>query len=85
MHESDIELKAIGILIRLRRQKENLSQDGLATEMGISRATMNRVELGKHSTSIITMLKILKKLNISMEDISSKIEQVKTVEEIQWQ
>lgn len=71
MIESDeIELiKSVGEKIRLRRLEINLSQETLSYDANIPRNQVGRIERGEISTSITTLYKICKALNIQIKDL----------------
>lgn len=71
MIESDeIELiKSVGDKIRMRRLEMNLSQETLSFDANIPRNQVGRIERGEISTSITTLYKICKALNVQIKDL----------------
>ncbi|HUG66923.1 MAG TPA: helix-turn-helix transcriptional regulator [Pirellulaceae bacterium] len=57
-------LKQVGEQIRLARLRRRLSTEQVAERAGISRPTLERLELGSHSSSIGTLLRILSVLGL---------------------
>lgn len=57
-------LKQVGEQIRLARLRRRLSAEQVAERAGISRPTLERLELGSHSSSVGTLLRILSVLGL---------------------
>ena len=55
--------------IKALRHENNLSQEKLAQMLGVSRQTINSLEVGRYNPSIILAFKISKIFNLSIEDI----------------
>jgi len=51
------------------RQKENISQDDLASILKVSRQTINSIETGKFDPSLKLVMKMTKHFNTSLEKI----------------
>ena len=51
------------------RQKENISQDDLASILKVSRQTINSIETGKFDPSLKLVMKMTKHFNVPMEQI----------------
>ncbi|MDA8607303.1 helix-turn-helix transcriptional regulator [Gammaproteobacteria bacterium] len=51
------------------RQKENISQDDLASILKVSRQTINSIETGKFDPSLKLVMKMTKHFNASLEQI----------------
>ena len=51
------------------RQKENISQDDLASILMVSRQTINSIETGKFDPSLKLVMKMTKHFNVPMEQI----------------
>ena len=51
------------------RQKENISQDDLASILKVSRQTINSIETGKFDPSLKLVMKMTKHFNVSLEQI----------------
>ena len=51
------------------RQKENISQDDLASILMVSRQTINSIETGKFDPSLKLVMKMTKHFNVSLEQI----------------
>lgn len=56
-------------MIKKYRQKNRLSQEELAEEIGISPRHLQRLERNEENTRVSTFKKIVKTLNIPDEDI----------------
>lgn len=53
------------------RQKKKITQEDLATEVGVSRQTIIAIEKGNYTPSVLLALKIAKYFNQNVEDIFS--------------
>ncbi len=53
------------------RLKNNLTQEDLADEVGVTRQTIIAIEKGNYSPSVLLALKIAKSLKARVEDIFS--------------
>ena len=51
------------------RQKENVSQDDLASILKVSRQTINSIETGKFDPSLKLVMKMTKYFNVPLEQI----------------
>jgi|TARA_B100001778_G_C18462089_1_gene571670 putative transcriptional regulator len=51
------------------RQKENISQDDLASILKVSRQTINSIETGKFDPSLKLVMKMTKHFNVALEQI----------------
>ncbi|MDA9633493.1 helix-turn-helix transcriptional regulator [Pseudomonadota bacterium] len=51
------------------RQKENVSQDDLASILKVSRQTINSIETGKFDPSLKLVMKMTKHFNVPLEQI----------------
>ena len=51
------------------RQKENISQDDLASVLKVSRQTINSIETGKFDPSLKLLMKMTKHFNVPLEQI----------------
>lgn len=70
IENDEIELvKSVGDKIRMRRLEINLSQETLSYDANIPRNQVGRIERGEISTSITTLHKICKALNINIKDL----------------
>lgn len=67
------DLQQIGINIRRIRVEKNISMAQLAYEIGTSEKHLSRIELGEVNSGIITYLKIVRVLNISLADLTYKV------------
>ena len=55
--------------IRVLRAEKRISQQELADEVGLSRQSVNSIELGKFNPSIVTAMKIASYFGVSVEDV----------------
>ncbi|MCD6178715.1 MAG: helix-turn-helix transcriptional regulator [Bacteroidales bacterium] len=55
--------------IKVERAKKNITQAQLAEMVGVSRQTINAIELGKYNLSTILALKIARIFETSVNDI----------------
>lgn len=51
------------------RKQHKLSQEELATAVGVTRQTITSVEVGKYTASLVLAYKIAKFFNLSIEDV----------------
>jgi putative transcriptional regulator len=51
------------------RQKENISQDDLASILKVSRQTINSIETGKFDPSLKLVMRMTKYFNVALEQI----------------
>lgn len=64
MHGADSTLLArLGQRLAQERVRQNLTQAGLATDAGVSRATVQRLEAGE-STQLLNLVRILRRLGL---------------------
>ena len=63
----------IGILIRLLRKQEKLTQEELAEKLGLSRMTIKNIESGQNAT-LETFFKILRHFDV-LDNFASLIEE----------
>ncbi|WP_052592914.1 helix-turn-helix transcriptional regulator [Aureispira sp. CCB-QB1] len=55
--------------LKVERAKKNITQAQLADMVGVSRQTVNAIELGKYNLSTILALKISRVFGISVNEI----------------
>ena len=55
--------------IKVERAKHNMTQADLAKEIGVSRQTINAMELNKYVPSTVLALKIAKLFKTTVEDV----------------
>lgn len=67
------DLQQIGINIRRIRTQKGISRAQLAYEIGSSEKHLSRIELGEVNSGIMTYLKIVRILSISLADLTYKI------------
>lgn len=67
------DLQQIGINIRRIRTEKGISRAQLAYEIGTSEKHLSRIELGEVNSGILTYLKIIRILNITLENLSYKV------------
>lgn len=84
---NSLNLKEIGIRIRLEREKFNLSREKLAEIIDLSPFYIGQIERGDRNMSIDTLVKISNTLNISVDYIlkgqTVYMEQIYTMEAMQ--
>jgi transcriptional regulator with XRE-family HTH domain len=59
--------KAIGLRIKQIRNKNKMTQERLSFKCSLSRSYIGDVELGKRNISVVTLLKIIKSLDIDLK------------------
>ena len=57
--------------LKVFRAKKDITQKGLATEMDVSRQTINAIETGKYDPSLELALKLAEYFETSVEEIFS--------------
>lgn len=62
-------LKTMGRKIQKLRKREKITQEEFAARLGISRTYMGYVEQGRESPSLKLLLKIARRLKVSIEDL----------------
>ena len=55
--------------LRVLRAEKEISQKDLADEVGLSRQTINSIELGKFNPSILTALKIADFFDVPVDEV----------------
>jgi putative transcriptional regulator len=55
--------------LKVERAKKNITQAELSEAIGVSRQTINAIELGKYNPSVILALKLAKYFNTSIHQI----------------
>jgi putative transcriptional regulator len=55
--------------LRVLRAKKNITQEELAEAIGVSRQTINAIELGKFNPSVLTALKLARFFETNVEEI----------------
>lgn len=55
--------------LKVLRAKQNLTQEALANELGVSRQTINAIEKGKYDPSLPLAFKISRLFAMPIEDI----------------
>ena len=68
-HAYDPVLIALGEAIRTARKKLGMSQEGLAAEAGLDRAYVSGIECGKHNVAVMSLTKLAKAMNISLQEL----------------
>ncbi len=64
----------LGITVRRRRHKLDLSQEDFADEAGIHRTYVSSIELGKVDVGVGVIYKLAKALNISLSKLIKEVE-----------
>lgn len=64
----------LGITIRRRRHKLNLSQEDFADEAGIHRTYVSSIELGKVDVGVGVIYKLAKALDIPLSKLIKEVE-----------
>jgi putative transcriptional regulator len=55
--------------LRVLRAKKDITQEDLAEAIGVSRQTINAIELGKFNPSVITALNLAKFFDTAVEEV----------------
>ena len=72
----------LGNFIREQRRKRLITQQGLASELGLSRATYAQVEVGKRELNVSEAIRLAEIFGMSLEDFLNEREQPSPVIEI---
>lgn len=67
----DINYKLLGKRIKEMRTKQNLTQENLAEQVGVSTVYISHIEIGSSKPSIETLVKICNVLNVSFDYLLS--------------
>lgn len=59
----------LGRNIRKKREQLNYSQEQLAQSVGISRASITNIEIGRQKTSLSSLYKIARSLSVSPQEL----------------
>ncbi len=59
-------------MVRQAREKQKITQEQLANELGISRLSINNYERGEQSPSLDTAVRIMLYLDISLDELSKQ-------------
>ena len=59
-------LREFAKLVKIRRAELGLNQEALAKRMGTSHSVISRLESGRHSFSVATMLKVARALDMKL-------------------
>ena len=71
MHTSQQHRRLLGEAIRARRKKDGFSQEKLAERADLSTVFISRVERGKESPSVDSLVKIARALRAHVSDLVS--------------
>lgn len=66
---TDETLKSLGRKVQKLRKEQNLTQEELAYQLGISRVYMGFIEQGRESPSLKLLMKISRKFGVKVEDL----------------
>lgn len=69
-HAGNPALVALGMAIRAERSKIGLSQEALAHDIGLDRSYMGGIERGEHNISVMNLLRICHRLEISLSRLA---------------
>ncbi|MET9149462.1 helix-turn-helix transcriptional regulator [Streptomyces sp. NPDC004042] len=61
--------RVVGSRIRAERNRRHMSQERLHLEAGISRDVLQRIESGRHNTTLFTLLRIARVLDVPLADL----------------
>ena len=63
---------ALGETLRSLRHRTGIAQEKIAREANMDRAHLSRLEGGRHSTTLETILKLLDALGVSLEEFAAE-------------
>jgi putative transcriptional regulator len=61
--------------IKIQRAIRNITQEELAAEIGVTRKTINTIETGKFTPSVILAIKLARFFNIPVETLFEVVEE----------
>lgn len=68
-------IKSLGLAIRVRRERQGLSQEQLAEKAGIDRSFVSRIERGLANPSFLLLVRISRALRIGVVDLVQATEE----------
>lgn len=81
---SYVSSEMLGDFIRKQRKKRLITQERLASELGLSRSTYVQIELGKRELKVSEARKLAEAFDMSLGDFLNEREQPSPVIEIKW-
>jgi putative transcriptional regulator len=66
------EQKSVSVVLKEKRKNLGLSQAGLAEQAGIDRKTVNRIENGRFSPTLGTLVALSKALSVTTAELVGK-------------
>jgi transcriptional regulator with XRE-family HTH domain len=72
MHTSQQHRRLLGEAIRAKRKKAGFSQEKLAEQADLSTVFISRIERGKESPSVDSLVKVAKALRTKVRDLVSE-------------
>ena len=64
----------LGEILTELRDKRDLAQEDLAYESGIDRSFMSKIETGKTTLSLLTLMRLTKALEVDTSDVIKELE-----------
>ncbi len=80
--DKDVIYKLIGEKVRILREEKAFSQKDLSSLLGISRASISNIELGRHQIPIYSLYTIADKFGIKVSDILPTNEEIQSSSEL---
>ena len=71
--------KKIGLKIKKLREKTNLSQESLATQLGISRVAISQIEAGNRKISAQELVKLAETFNMTTDVLLDVKKDIKVI------
>ncbi len=68
--------KIVGERIKLKREKLEITQKHLSENLGISRASVSNIEVGRHQATLVNLYEISQLLKIDICDLLPKYDEV---------
>ena len=65
----------LGEILTELRDKRDLAQEDLAYESGIDRSFMSKIETGKTTLSLLTLMRLTKALEVDTSDVIKELEE----------
>lgn len=78
--EQDTLYKIVGARLKFRRAQMNLTQNELAMQLGISRASVANIEAGQQNTTVFALYEFCSVLNLSPSQLFPGLDEVRSAQ-----
>jgi DNA polymerase V len=80
--QSELDVKALGLCVKRKRQREQLSLRGAAEQASVSYPTLSRIENDQITPDVLTLKRVCKWLQMPFEKFIGKTAQLSNISEI---